>query len=513
MTVLTDLDLSFGITPNKAATVLLLDNPLAAASGNQRYSPAIQWSGNGWSTGSASSKSVNFRAYVVPVQGSTASGYLLFESSIASGAFGQGLALFSSGGLSLGSTTDPGSGWINASTGFQVGGSQIAAANLADGTTGTGAIVLATSPSLTNPTVRTVITMSSTLDVVKINSDDSEIQISGGPDLGVTFKANASGGKGQVRFSQNSTVPSSSNATLDDVVVTSQTTIVTGNTAITTAQGFNKFSIYKPTFIDDAACTISRGASLYIEDAPGTAGSLVLTNPYALWVDNGISRFDGGIKFTEPSPASGLFVISNGSAYSDSGYTLPTTAGNAGQVFYSDGSNIGTKYLGGQTSVTSDVDQTSTSETIHVSFSVPGNSVSAGTVFRIWAYGDMDQGTSGIQFTPRIRWGGVAGTLVLTGPTLNGPTGSAGTLKVWKAEVYLTIRSVGASGSAHAVFGLEHHMGSGYAYGADVTANAGSPVTIDTTTTKVLALTWLLSSASGSPHVRTRGGGVEVVKP
>src|SRR5207244_2703995 len=44
---------------------------------------------------------------------------------------------------------------INATSGFQVGGVQIAASNLSNGVTGSGNIVLATGPTMSNPVVGT----------------------------------------------------------------------------------------------------------------------------------------------------------------------------------------------------------------------------------------------------------------------------------------------------------------------------------------------------------------------
>jgi hypothetical protein len=44
--------------------------------------------------------------------------------------------------------------------------------------------------------------------------------------------------------------------------------------------------------------------------------------------------------------------------------------------------------------------------------------------------------------------------------------------------------------------------------------NSGTTaVTIDTTANKDLVLTWALSATTGTPHMRTIGGFIEVVKP
>jgi len=100
------------------------DNSGPASSGNQFYSPAVVWTGFGWKTNAtAASREVDFRSYLVPVQGTTnPTGYLTFESQVNAGGFGNPLNFFTSGGLSLGTTTDPGAGIINANTGFEIAG-------------------------------------------------------------------------------------------------------------------------------------------------------------------------------------------------------------------------------------------------------------------------------------------------------------------------------------------------------------------------------------------------------
>ncbi|MDQ7778189.1 MAG: hypothetical protein RDV41_00575, partial [Planctomycetota bacterium] len=66
---------------------LSLVNTTAAAAGAQQYSPPVRWRGYGWETTGGTSQSVDFRGYVVPVQGTAASGYLTFESSINGAAY------------------------------------------------------------------------------------------------------------------------------------------------------------------------------------------------------------------------------------------------------------------------------------------------------------------------------------------------------------------------------------------------------------------------------------------
>ena len=74
---------------------LQFSNTTAAAAGAQQFSPAVQWTGQGWkTTATAASQPVDFRAYIVPIQGSTApTGKLVFDTSINGGAFAAAMAL------------------------------------------------------------------------------------------------------------------------------------------------------------------------------------------------------------------------------------------------------------------------------------------------------------------------------------------------------------------------------------------------------------------------------------
>jgi hypothetical protein len=114
-------------------------------------------------------------------------------------------------------------------------------------------------------------------------------------------------------------VASGTSATLDEFKVAAATTTLTGTTHVTTAKGFNKVSFYKPTYTDSSSVTVDQGATLYIEDAPAAAGSVTLTNAYALWVDNGTTRLDGNIITT------GLTGILVGNGSSNASVITPGT--------------------------------------------------------------------------------------------------------------------------------------------------------------------------------------------
>lgn len=80
---------------------MTLSNTTAAAAGAQQYSPALKWTGRGWKTNAtAASQAVDFRAYVVPVQGAAApTGYLTFEAAINGGSYAEVLRADSAGAL------------------------------------------------------------------------------------------------------------------------------------------------------------------------------------------------------------------------------------------------------------------------------------------------------------------------------------------------------------------------------------------------------------------------------
>lgn len=85
---------------------ILLYNSTPAAAGAQQASPAIRWRGNGWKTNvTAASQPVDFRAFVLPVQGTSAPSGRLYIGSAINGSFSDGQFVFdSSGTLGIGTT-------------------------------------------------------------------------------------------------------------------------------------------------------------------------------------------------------------------------------------------------------------------------------------------------------------------------------------------------------------------------------------------------------------------------
>lgn len=161
-------------------------------------------------------------------------------------------------------------------------------------------------------------------------SDGTGLRIVTSTNAGITFESNDGSAVGLGVISAQ-TITSGASVVLDDIYIPAGTATITGSTQITTAKGFNKFSIYKPTYTDASAVTIDRGATLYIEDAPAAAGSVTLTAPYALWVDAGTVRIDGGVSVgvTTTTAAGSINITGN---YMVNGTPLSATPGSAAQT-------------------------------------------------------------------------------------------------------------------------------------------------------------------------------------
>ncbi len=107
MSGLTSATITTAPAANTVGTALLITDTTAASSGNQQYSGAARWTSQGWKTTStAASQAVDFRAYVVPVQGTTnPTGLLTFDSSVNGGAFGNSVTIDTTGNFASGTGT------------------------------------------------------------------------------------------------------------------------------------------------------------------------------------------------------------------------------------------------------------------------------------------------------------------------------------------------------------------------------------------------------------------------
>jgi hypothetical protein len=309
------------------------------------------------------------------VTDATRTSYMVFRLNNA-GSVAEKARLFASGGFAVNNTTDPGAGIIEAGQGFWAGNSAATSGKIlksdggkytnstetyaAPGTAGnrliSDGINWTASPGTANPTAL--------VGLAAVNGTSTNTtRADGAPALD---QAIAPAWTGAHNFNEARTIASGASAVLDDVKVAANTTTVTGTTNITTAKGFNKVSIYKPTITDSSAVTITNAATLYIEDAPAVSGSAVITNPYALWVGNGNTKLNGTLTIAGGTvnagtgfqiggaAANGQFLRGNGSNFVSSTYTIPATAGTLGYQWISDSTNVTAQATGINNASTAD---------------------------------------------------------------------------------------------------------------------------------------------------------------
>lgn len=144
------------------------------------------------------------------------------------------------------------------------------------------------------------------------------------------------------------------------------------------------------------------------------------------------------------------------------------------------------------------ISNTTTETIICPDFNIPAYYMSPGRTLEIVAFGVMSNVvTTPGTLTMRLRWGGVAGT-VLWASSAQGLDTTARTNSLWRLEGQITCRSAGASGS---------FLSGGLMWGNVLSStasnllpallgSAGTPlasgnvaVTVDTTTAKLLSLT------------------------
>jgi hypothetical protein len=161
--------------------------------------------------------------------------------------------------------------------------------------------------------------------------------------------------------------------------------------------------------------------------------------------------------------------------------------------------------------ITTTVDQTAVTETVHASLTILANSVSVGTTWRFYCWGNVDNNTTPITFTSRVRWGGTGGVELFNEPFTSSSTINTNRPIALGAKV--TIRSIGATGTAVAEMAyMERSTDAAGACTAHLDNSGATAVTIDTTANKDLVVTWTLSATTGTPHLRTIGGYAELVK-
>lgn len=142
-------------------------------------------------------------------------------------------------------------------------------------------------------------------------------------------------------------------------------------------------------------------------------------------------------------------------------------------------------------------DAASTSEAVLTTLTVPANTVRPGTTWRIFISGDLTTSNTSRTLTLRIRWGGLAGTVVVATAALAFANTTTNPIQL---EAILTIRSVGASGTAK---GALRWRCASLSVVDNLTDSGATPVTIDTTAAKDIVVTAAQSAGTVTFNART----------
>ncbi len=167
---------------------------------------------------------------------------------------------------------------------------------------------------------------------VKWNEQGVDIDfIIEGENVGALFFTNAD--QDQVIIAPQGVRASAANAFFQGFIVSAVLQLITGATNITNAVGFNLVEFARPTLSAASALTITNAATLYIDDAPIGSGDgpATITNPYAIWIDSGTSRFDGRVGINEVAPDAMLEIATF--AASEEGLHIKGTASQTGSLF------------------------------------------------------------------------------------------------------------------------------------------------------------------------------------
>jgi hypothetical protein len=162
---------------------------------------------------------------------------------------------------------------------------------------------------------------------------------------------------------------------------------------------------------------------------------------------------------------------------------------------------------GGGSHITATVDQTAAAETVHPVYTVPANSAAVGSTYRINVFGNVDTAATVLNYTIRLRWGGVTGTQLLTlTPAFTTVLSPSSTNNAWRLSGLVTVRTTGTTGT---VFANLTWADAGQEILSSTSGTTG--ITVDTTTAKDLVMT--AATTAATQHFRTLGGGIEVVPP
>ncbi len=165
-------------------------------------------------------------------------------------------------------------------------------------------------------------------------------------------------------------------------------------------------SFAAPTLAASSSTTYTNAATLYLSNAPSAGTNVTLTNPYALWADNGDTRLDGRLAVNIAGPPAAALQVGNVSL-SAASWTTSGIRFRADGGTYTDTSSSGTvsqitvDNLAQPTLAASSATTYTTASTLRI-----GNAPSAGTNVTITnAYAlSVDNGMS--RFVGNVRVGG-----------------------------------------------------------------------------------------------------------
>lgn len=221
----------------------------------------------------------------------------------------------------------------------------------------------------------------------------------------------------------------------------------------------------------------------------------------------------GAVGTTGPSGATGGVGATGVTGAGVTGVTGPTGPTGASGATGSTGAGGGGALA--QVLLYSNTDQTGTTEENHLGAIIDDAGTLIGGV-RIRLWGVIDNGTSAITITPRVRWASslgspAAGTLLLTGPTIVTST-TLNTNRVFELEAELTFDNGGVGGTCRSSMRvLNHSSDSGGAAAIDAVTSGTPGVAFDASLSRYISLSFTLSATTGTPHVKSYGGIIESI--
>lgn len=215
---------------------------------------------------------------------------------------------------------------------------------------------------------------------------------------------------------------------------------------------------------------------------------------------------DGGQGDAGASGASGASGIGIQGTTGVTGVTGAT--GSAGASGPS-GANIP---FGIETIRTATIDQTSAAETIHLEATFQALDLGVNfPVVRMKMFGTIDNGSSAITYTPKLRFGSDlsigSADLILTGPAIVSTTNPVNDA-YWELECDVIFEDFGLAKATMRV--TEQTTDSTGLFTTKVKTTGTANVNF-TDGNLELFLTWTMSGTSGTPHVRTFGGFIDAI--